>query len=172
MLVLRGAPPGQVGTKNTGRLSVVGVPVNMQHMFQQSLVLLSVHQQSGGHSSCMQILVRTVHTVQQTVEISQVQFLAGCGRACCCAMTGALVGRAENCGVSTVAVVLGVVQFLDKVVVPVGATTGGAQCLVRLWIHVLLHPGWLLEDFFTIFLVTGWTRILRSILVVHCSHGR
>ena len=42
---------------------------------------------------------------------------------------------------------LGVVQFLDKVVVPVGATTGGAHCLVRLWIHVLLHPGWLLDFF-------------------------
>ena len=63
-------------------------------------------------------------------------------------MTGALVGRAENCGVSAAAVVLGVVQFLDKVVMPVGATTGGAQCLVRLWIHVLLHPGWLLEKHF------------------------
>ena len=62
--------------------------------------------------------------------------MAGCGRACCCAVTGALVGRAENCGVSAVAVVLGVVQFLDKVVVPVGATSGSAQCLVRLWIHM------------------------------------
>ena len=30
------ARPGR--DKNTGRLSVVGVPVNMQHMFQQSLV--------------------------------------------------------------------------------------------------------------------------------------
>ena len=65
-------PPGQ-GGKNTGRLSVVGVPVNMQHMFQQSLVL-SVHQQSGGHSSCMQILVRTVHTVQQTVDFHRCSF--------------------------------------------------------------------------------------------------
>ena len=34
----------------------------------------SVPRQNGGHSSCTQILVRTVHTVQQTVEISQVQF--------------------------------------------------------------------------------------------------
>ena len=34
----------------------------------------SVPRQNGGHSSCMQILARTVHTVQQTVEISQVQF--------------------------------------------------------------------------------------------------
>ena len=23
-----------------------------------------------------------------------------------------------------------------------------AQCLVRLWIHVLLHPGWFLEEFY------------------------
>ena len=94
----------------------------------------------------LQILVRAVHTVQDR-GLSQVQFLAGCGRACCCAVTGALVGRAENCGVSAVAVVLGVVQFLDKVVVPVGATSGSAQCLVRLWIHVPLYPGWLLEEF-------------------------
>ena len=35
----------------------------------------SVHRQSGGLSSCMLILVRTVHTVHQTVEISQLQFL-------------------------------------------------------------------------------------------------
>ena len=35
----------------------------------------SVPRQNAGHSSCMQILVRTVHTVQQTVEISQLQFL-------------------------------------------------------------------------------------------------
>ena len=34
----------------------------------------SVPRQSGGHSSCMQILGRIVRTVQQTVEISQVQF--------------------------------------------------------------------------------------------------
>ena len=77
----------------------------------------------------MQILVRTVHSVQQTVDFHRYSFLDGCGRACCCAMTGALVGRAENCGVSAAAVVLGVVQFLDKVVVPVGATTGGRAML-------------------------------------------
>ena len=33
------------------------------------------------------------------------------------------------------------VQFLDKVVVPVGATTGSAQYLVRLWIHAPLYQG-------------------------------
>ena len=49
---------------------------------------------------------------------------------------------------SAVAVLVGVVQFLDKVVVPVGATTGVAQCLVRRWIHVLHHPGWLMEVFY------------------------
>ena len=26
--------------------------------------------------------------------------------------------------------------------------SGVAQCLVRLWIHVLHHPGWLLEEFY------------------------
>ena len=26
--------------------------------------------------------------------------------------------------------------------------SGVAQCLVRLWIHVLHHPGWLVEDFY------------------------
>ena len=51
----------------------MGVPVNMQHEFQHSLVLLSVHQQSGGHPSCMQILVRTVHTVQ-TVDFHRYSF--------------------------------------------------------------------------------------------------
>ena len=56
----------------------------------------SVPRQSGGHSSRMQILVRTVHTVQQTVEISQLQFwgwlstrLLLCSDRC----------PAENCGV-------------------------------------------------------------------------
>ena len=50
------------------------------------------------------------------------------------------LGRAENGGVSAAAMVLGVVQFLDKVVVLV-QRLGVAQCLVRLWIHVLHHPG-------------------------------
>ena len=39
------------------------------------------------------------------------------------------MGRAENCGVSAVAVLVGVVQFLDKVVVPGGATTVGRAML-------------------------------------------
>ena len=40
------------------------------------------------------------------------------------------LGRAENCGVSAVAVLVGVVQFQDKAVVPVGATTGA-------WVRML-----------------------------------
>ena len=74
----------------------------------------SVPRQNGGHSSCMQILVRTVHTVP-TVEILQVQFWRWfwarpllCNNRC-----------------------LGWV----------------AQCLVRRLIHVMHHPGWLLEEF-------------------------
>ena len=39
------------------------------------------------------------------------------------------LGRAENCGVSAVAVLVAAVQFLDKVVVPVGATTVGRAML-------------------------------------------
>ena len=39
--------------------------------------------------------------------------------------------------------------------------SGVAQCLVRLWTHVPHHPGWLLEEFSTIFYVIGRTRLLR-----------
>ena len=39
------------------------------------------------------------------------------------------LGCAENSGVSAVAVLVGVVQLLDKVVVPVGATTVGRAML-------------------------------------------
>ena len=47
----------------------------MQHKFQQSLVLRSVHQQSGGYSSCYtETLIHSV-VVQKTVEIPQLQFL-------------------------------------------------------------------------------------------------
>ena len=46
----RGIPPGQGGIQilaagTLADVAVVDVPVNMQHKFQQSLVLLSVHQQ-------------------------------------------------------------------------------------------------------------------------------
>ena len=120
-------PPGQGGIKILAAARCV--PVNMQHMFQQSLVLLSVHQQSGGHSSCIQILVRTVHTVQQTVDFHRYSSLDGCGCVCCCAMTGVLVGTRRKLWSLRSCSGLGVVQFLDKVVVPVGATIWGCAML-------------------------------------------
>ena len=136
-------------------LSVVGVLVNMQHMFQQSLVLLSVHQQSGGHSSCMLILVPTVHTVLQTVDSSQVQFRLMVVDVPVVVQRQVPWLGAQKTVESPQLQWLGVVQILDKVVVPVGATTGGAQCLVRLWIHVPLYPGWLLEEFLRVSLLLG-----------------
>ena len=59
----------------------------------------------------MQILVRTVHTVCHAPVVVQRQV--------------PWLGRADNCGVSAIAVLVAAVQFLDKVVVPVGATTVG-----------------------------------------------
>ena len=54
---------------------VVDVQVNMRHKFQQSLVLHSVHQQSGGYSSCYTQTGTHGVVVQNTVEIPQLQFL-------------------------------------------------------------------------------------------------
>ena len=55
----------------------------------------------------------------------------------------ATVTGAENDGGSAVAVLLGVVQFLDKIVaVPVGATTGG-----RATLRSTVDTCWLLEEF-------------------------
>ena len=64
------------------------------------------------------------------------------------------LSRAENCGVSAAAMVLGVVQFLDKVVVPFGATTGCGRI-------------------FTFFYMKGLTRLLSSVLVLRhiVDHG-
>ena len=56
-------------------VAVVDVPVYMQHKFQQSLVLRSVHQQSGGYSSYYTETLMHSVVVQKTVEIPQLQFL-------------------------------------------------------------------------------------------------
>ena len=56
------------------------------------------------------------------------------------------LGRAENCGVSAVAVLVGVVQFLDKVAVPVGTTSGDRPKLGSS-MDTCYSPGWLLEEF-------------------------
>ena len=76
----RGTPPGQGGIEilaaaTLADVVVVDVPVHMQHMFQQSLVLHSVHQQSGGSSSCYTKTGMHSVVVQKTVEIPQLQFL-------------------------------------------------------------------------------------------------
>ena len=55
----------------------------------------SVPRQNGGHSSCMQIFIFSVRTVQQTVRSHRYSSGDGYGRARCCATTGALVGIAQ-----------------------------------------------------------------------------
>ena len=92
----------------------------------------SVPRQNVGHSSCMPILVRTVHT---------------------CADRGDLTGT-----------VLGVVLDAHNCATT-GALLGVAQCLVRRWIHVMHHSGWLLEEFM-IFYMRMLTGLLSSIHVL------
>ena len=72
----RGTPPGQGGIQILAAATLadvvdVDVPVNMQHMFQQ----YSVHQHSGGYSSCYTETGMHSVVVQKTVEIPQLQFL-------------------------------------------------------------------------------------------------
>ena len=96
--------------------------------------------------------------------LSQVQFLAGCGRACCCAVTGALVGRAENCGVSAVAVVWASSSSWTSRCARLCNDWGRAMLGSTVdTCSVLLRVAY--ERICTIFYVNGWTRILRSILV-------
>ena len=109
----------------------------------------SVPRQNGGHSSCVPILVRIVHTVQQTVEISQVQFW------------GWLSTRLSLCNnrcpgwVAQKTVESPQLQCLwasssswTRLLCPLVQRLGVAQCLVRRWIHVLHHPGWHSEEFY------------------------
>ena len=68
------------------------------------------------------------------------------------------LARSENCGVSAVAVLVGVVQFLDKVVVPVGATTV-CRAMLGTTMDTCYYPGWFFGRFFlTIFFVKGLIR--------------
>ena len=57
------------------------------------------------------------------------------------------LGRAENCGVSAVAVLAGVVQLLDKVVVPAGATSVG-RAMLGSTMDTCSCPGWLWQNFY------------------------
>ena len=126
----------------------------------------SVPRHNGGRSSCMQILVRIVHTVQQTVDISQVQFwgwlltrLLLCNDRC----PGWV---AQKTGVSAVAVLVGVVQFLDKVVVPVGATIGGRAMLGSTMETCNASSRVTFGRIFTILYMKGLTRLQSSIHVL------
>ena len=124
--------------------------MNMQYKFQQSsfmnpVVLLVINRRVD-----IQLLADPgTHSAHCAADrgLSQVQFLGWLSCACCCATTGALVEARRKLWSSAVAVLMAAVQFLDKVVVPVGATTVGRAILVRRWIHVLHHPGRLLEEF-------------------------
>ena len=108
-----------VGALSWLLLVLVDIPaVQVPAVFVHEPGCASFHQQHGGHSNCMRFLVRTVHTVQQTV------FWGRLSCACCCATTGALVGACRKLWSSPVAVLVGV-----------------AQCLVRLWIHVCIIQG-------------------------------
>ena len=70
----------------------------------------------------------------------------GCRLACCCAATGTLVGLCRKLW-SLRSGSFGFVQFLDKVAVPVGATTGGRAMLGSTMDTCSASPGWLLEVF-------------------------
>ena len=69
---------------------------------------------------------------------------------------------AENCGASAVAV-LGSSSSWTRLLCRLVQRPGVAECLVRLWIHALHYPGWLLEEFHD-FLRDWVSRLLRSIL--------
>ena len=86
----------------------------------------------------------------------------GYRRACCCAATGALGGLCRKLWPSAVAV-LGSSCSWTRLLCPLVQRLGAAQCLVRLWIHALHLPGWLLEEFHD-FLRDWVSRLLRSIL--------
>ena len=120
----------------------------------------SVSPQNDGHSSCMQILVPNCAADRGDLTGT---VLGGCGRAYCLQRQVPWLGRAVNCGVSAVAV-LGVVQFLDKVVVPVGATTGGRAMLGSTMDTCYGSSRVAFGRFFMIFYMIGWTRLLRFIL--------
>ena len=94
----RGSPPGQGGIEILAWAPVGDVPAIMQVMFQQSKMKL-VMPQIQFFARVLDILAACrdwyaqCKTVQQTVGISQVQFLVGCRRARCCATTGAWVAQ-------------------------------------------------------------------------------
>ena len=112
----------------------------------------------------MQILERTVHTVQQTVDPHRYSSGDGCHAPVVVQRQVPWLGRAENCGVSEVAVLVAAVQFLDKVVVPVGATTVGRAMFGSTTDTCSASSRVAFGRIFTIFHLKGQTRLLKSIL--------
>ena len=117
-----------------GRPGVTRWSVIMQRQFQQFVELFVLLVQFVDRMVDIPAAFRSWYaqctSVLQTVEISQVQFLGGCGRACCFSMTGALVRSCSK------------LWSLRSC-----RSSGGRAMRVRRWIHVMHHPGWLVEDF-------------------------
>ena len=127
-------PPGQGGIKILATLwSPCEHAAQVPAIFVHEPGCASVHQQKGGHSSCMQILVFLR--------------LLLCNDRC----PG---GARRKLWIPAVAVSLGCAML--------GSTVDTCSSSSRV----------AFERISTIFHVTGWTRILGSILVVHCTHGR
>ena len=125
----------------------------------------SVPRQNGGHSSCMQIMVRIVHPMQQTMEISQVQFWGW--------LSTRLLLCNDRCPgwVAQKTVEFPQLQCLrasssswTKLLCPLVQRLWVAQCLVRLWIPVIVQGGFWKN--FTIFYVKGLNRLPSSIHVL------
>ena len=102
--------------------------------------------------------------VQQTVEISQVQFLGWLlTRLLLCNDRCPGLDAQKTVESPQLRCLWASSSSWTRLLCPLVQRSGTAQCLVRLWIHVLHHPGWLLEEFFD-FLRDLVSRILRSIL--------
>ena len=100
----RTAPSGT--RRGSAELAVAGAggrpcehAVQVPAIFVHEPGCASVHQQYGGHSSCMLFLVRTVHTVQQTVDFHRYSSWDGCHAPVVVQRQVSWLGCAENCGV-------------------------------------------------------------------------
>ena len=106
-----------------------------------------VHQQNGGHSSCMQILVRTVHTVKQTVDLHRYSSGDGCHAPLLFNDRCPGWGSHKTVESPQLQCLWPLSSSWTRLLCPSVQRLWVAQCFVRLWIHVLHHPGWLWEDF-------------------------
>ena len=100
----------------------------------------SVPRQNGGHSSCISYLVRTVHTVQQTVEISQVQFWFWLRLLLCNDICPGWVAQ-KTVESPQLQCLWASSSPWTRLLCPLVQRLWVAQCLVRLWIHVVIQGG-------------------------------